>query len=278
MRHSSPTERGPSIIAQSNRGFTLIELLVVIAIIAILAAMLLPALSRAKGKAIAIKCMSNLKQLQLGWHLYALDNNDNVAPNAPAGTSAATAWVPGDYEKWTADAIINTNRPALASALMAPYMGGQVDVYKCPADTVPSENGQRLRSYSMNGQIGDYGLISKGYNSGARIYLKTAAINSCPGASKTFIFCEEHPGSINDGYLQILSGPPRGYGWPDVPGSNHPSWICGFSFADGHVELHKWLTSSLKIPVRFGVMVASISASPLNQDWQWFTERAACPP
>jgi prepilin-type N-terminal cleavage/methylation domain-containing protein len=267
----SPAAQGPS------RGFTLIELLVVIAIIGILAAMLLPVLAKAKCKAGNIKCINNLKQLQLGWHLYALDYNDHMIPNAPTGLTDDKAWCTAGYMDWNF-APPNTNDVELRSTLMAPYMGGQVGVYKCPADTVPAQNGPRVRSYSMNGQMGDYNKVSSGYNAGAKIYLKLNEINNCPGPTKAFIFCEEHPGSINDGYLQILSGPPRGYGFPDVPGSNHCGWLGGFGFADGHAEMHKWLTSVLKIPVAQGIQVFSITASPLNPDWLWFTQAAACPP
>ena len=258
------------------KGFTLIELLVVIAIISILAAMLLPALQKAKCKANAIKCASNLKQLQLGWHLYALDYNDAMTPNAPVNAGISNCWCPGTYMDWgTSDS--NTNQDLYRNALMASYMGGQIGVYKCAGDTTPADNGPRLRSYSMNGQMGDYLKTSSGYNSGARIYLKLGDLNSCPGPSKAFIFCEEHPDSINDGYLQIESGPPRGYGFPDVPGSSHCGWVAGFGFGDGHAELHKWVTPTLKIPVK-KVILSSVTCSPLNADWQWFTQRAACAP
>jgi len=127
-------------------GFTLIELLVVIAIIAILAAMLLPALAKAKNRAQIATCVSNLKQLQTGWVLYASDNTDHAMPNSPLGMG--NTWVGGSQEGWTAiDA--NTNVQYYETNLMAPYMGGQLGVYRCPADNIPSDNGQRIRTYSM---------------------------------------------------------------------------------------------------------------------------------
>src|SRR5947207_2732195 len=113
------------------RGFTLIELLVVIAIIAILAAMLLPALARAKCKANQVKCASNLKQLQLGWQLYATDNNDQMAPNAPVGGVLSQSWCPGTYMDWHFSTS-NTNYTDYQTALLAQYLGGQIGVYKCP--------------------------------------------------------------------------------------------------------------------------------------------------
>src|ERR1039458_218174 len=128
-----------------RKGFTLIELLVVIAIIAILAA-----LAKAKAKAQSIHCVSNLKQLQLGWAMYAGDFNDVMVPNAPLGYGSNT-WYNGTAENWqTSDA--NTNRNYYVNSIMGPYMVSQLGVYKCPADIIPSDNGQRIRSYSMNSQ------------------------------------------------------------------------------------------------------------------------------
>jgi hypothetical protein len=153
-------------------------------------------------------------------------------------------------------------------------MSGQLGVYRCPADTIPSSNGPRLRTYSMNSQMGNlYSYTTtKSYNPGYGAYIKVNEILSCPGPSLAFVFSEENMCSMNDGYLQVNNGMAI---FPDVPGSYHV-WNCGFSFADGHAELRKWTTSILKIPVRYNYTAASISTVAVNADWQWFSQHAAC--
>jgi prepilin-type N-terminal cleavage/methylation domain-containing protein len=257
---------------QKSRGFTLIELLVVIAIIAILAGMLLPALSKAKSKAKAIQCVSNLKQLQLGWAVYANENNDTMVPNAPVGGSPGTSWCYGSSQGW-GNQDANTNTTIYKTSILAPYMGGQLGVYKCPADTIPSDNGPRIRSYSMNSQMGNlysYGLTAA-YNPKAKAYIKMAELNGYPGPSDAWVFCEENTCSMNDGYLQVNSGTPV---FPDVPGSFH-RWSCGFSYADGHSETHKWKTTVLQIPSAKNFTKNSIGTGITNPDWIWYTDHAS---
>jgi len=274
-------------LSSSDRnGFTLIELLVVIAIIAILAAMLLPALATAKAKAYQIQCVSNIKQLQLGWQMYAGDNNDRLIANSPL--SAGYSWCGGSAEAWGAiDANINLDY--YRTNMMAPYMGGQLGVYRCPADNIPSDNGQRIRTYSMQGQLGS--TLSYGNQVYAKNYLKLGQITSGPGPSDMIVFLEESMISMNDGWLQVdnaFTATPGTFGalamFPDVPGSYH-KWSCGMSFADGHAEIHKWMNPTLKIPVVYGKTLSTMGMSsgipagnptgPTATDWLWFTSHCA---
>jgi prepilin-type processing-associated H-X9-DG protein len=172
----------------------------------------------------------------------------------------------------------NTNVGYYAATVLAPYLNKQIRVYRCPADSVPSANGQRLRTYSMNSQMGQFLLSQLGpayalnNNPGYKVY-NTINDLTCPGASLAWVLCDEHAGSINDGSLTVNM---VGNLWPDVPGSYH-RWSGSFSFADGHVELHKWLSDQLKIPVIREVMVHNIKAGQNNPDYLWFTQHSACP-
>jgi prepilin-type N-terminal cleavage/methylation domain-containing protein len=280
MRIVSCSFRGRKRLS-SRGGFTLIELLVVIAIIAILAALLLPALARAKEKARIAQCISNLKQMQLGWVMYSGDFTDYMVPNAPLGYPDNNAWCTTASEDWfTANA--NTNRAILDTCILAPYMTAQIGVYKCPSDVLRSQNGDRLRSYSMQSQMGNvYTLtLTESYNVGFGAYVKVSDILYCPTPAMSFVWCEENMSSLNDGYLQMQCSPSDPI-FPDVPGAYHMTQSCGFSFADGHAENHQWLTSVLKIPVVAGKGYGTggqnnVYAGRNNADWQWVIQRTAC--
>jgi prepilin-type N-terminal cleavage/methylation domain-containing protein len=246
--------------AAARRGFTLVELLVVIAIIAILAAILLPALARAKARARAIVCLNNTRQLELAWQAYASDNNDALPYNlGMAGSSLRTPlnWV-NNVMTWDLSGD-NTNLTTLADSGLGPFAGGSTRIYRCPADNALSAVQRaagwetRIRSYSMNALIGNAGNFStNGYNVNAPDYTQFFKLTQIPHPSEIFVFLDEHPDSIDDGYF-VERVPAETYNyssahdpqdsgdkqWIDLPATYHDR-ATAMSFADGHSALHRW--------------------------------------
>jgi type II secretory pathway pseudopilin PulG len=263
IRLNMKTKAFPSRVREA---FTFVELLVVLAVVFVLAGLIAPALGASNTRSIAAGCLNNLRQLQIAWRSYMGDNNDVMLPNAPIGLPAAETWDNTQTESWTA-ATGNTNVAAYISSLIGPYVSSNVLVLKCPADVVPSANGPRLRSYSMNGQMGGC-YDGPGYNfNGGWLQYTNGSDLTRPSPANAFIFVDEYPGSINDGYFQVGLVDPE---FPDVPAS-YIEGGCGFSFADGHAVIHQWQTTVLALPVVQGETASSLGVIPTNPDWQWIT-------
>jgi len=294
-------------IPPARGGFTLIELLVVIAIIAILAAMLLPALGRAKQKTQGAYCMNNNKQLMIAIQMYGGDNKDYLPPNPDDGnTVQGHNWCPGQAgigggEEYNTEVLKDQTRN-----LLAIYLSKNVGVYKCPSDprkpgkyvgADPNLKGTMVataRTISMNQAVGTVCApfrASGSGHSGAPTYAvngpwldgnhghkantpwhtygKLSTVAS-PGPAMVWVTLDENVVGLNDAGFGVSMPTPK---WVDYPGFYHGN-ACGFSFMDGHSEIHRWVDASTIITKVNGQVPAGTTANP-SRDWIWMTQHTS---
>jgi prepilin-type N-terminal cleavage/methylation domain-containing protein len=266
------------------RAFTLVELLVVMACVGILAGLLLPALARSKGRAQSLACLANLSQLNLAWRMYADDSRDRLPYNLGGDRDQRFPQEVMD-QNWVNNVMTwdlssgNTNLAFVAGSPLGPYLSGSAAVFRCPADRVLSQEQRaagwsgRVRSYAMNAMVGDAGPnVQDGgniFNPGYRQFL---ALSDFRRASDTFVFIDEHPDSVVDGYFLNRGEEQK---WIHLPASTH-NRSAALSFADGHLEIHRWISPSTYRPARpdSGPLPFEVPAGD-NADYDWLERRTS---
>ena len=260
-------------------GFTLIELLVVIAIIAILAAILLPVLARAKVRAYGISCVNNLRQLSVAWTLYSNENNDWIVQSGQNSTTTypiPTQYLPGNPQaNWVLGAVnaaagsAATNLAFIENGLLYPYVNN-VAVYKCPADQKKVLGALTVRSMSMNAWMNPLETWNDviGYIGTARcrVFRRQNELVA-PRPDMAWLFIDENPNSINDGWF--VCDPNNNNMWYDVPATYHDN-AGGLSYADGHAEIKVW-----RDPNVLDAKGNNVPRDPSCPDLTWLQQRSS---
>lgn len=243
-------ERSSAHASRCNRsaGFTLAELMVVVAIMAILAALLIPALSKGNERGKAAYCLNNFRQLSLALHIFASDHEDALPGNMGKDGIQQTV-ARGEFANWVNNVMTweldsdNTNAWLQGANGLGRDAGNSAKIFKCPSDRALSDVQkkagwrERVRSVSMNAMVGNAGeFMAGGVNTNNPHYVQFMRLGDVPDPSRIFTFIEEHPDSINDGYFLNRF---HSYQWNDLPASFHNRG-ANLAYADGHAEWHRW--------------------------------------
>jgi prepilin-type N-terminal cleavage/methylation domain-containing protein len=242
---------GAGEACRSGGAFTLVELLLVIAVIAILAALLMPALAAAQARSKRVACLDNLKQSALSFQMYTADNDGKLAQNYPLGEGGSNSWVLGSM-KVPSD---STNKTLIRQAKFFPY-ASQVTLYRCPSDPSRTEDAPRVRSYSMNGWIGSRYMETYPGPTGYRTFVRDSEL-AVAGPAKLWVIIDEHEASIDDAWFPVTMDDSQPFA--SFPATRHQG-SYGLNFADGHAEFYKLQDPESRI--------AEGPGRANNPDWQ----------